>query len=373
MKYRVAVAGGGTGGHFYPALAIADELQKRRKSCEVLFIGTKRGIESRMLRRSRYPLVTVHASGLPRRPGWRQAKAIFNAALGVAEAATCLLKWKPHVVLGTGGYVSGPVSLAAKLLRLPLVIQEQNCIPGVTNRILCRWADQVHIAFSESRRYFHRKDNLFLSGNPIRASLLRTSKSAAMRKLRLSPGKLTVAVIGGSQGAHSLNVAAVEAMELLKEEKDIQFVLLTGKQDYGWVKSKVGSIPLRATVRGFIWNMEVVYHCADLAVSRAGASTISELAAIGVPAVLVPYPHAAHGHQDANARAMRERGAARVIPEEKLSGPSLAGIIRELIRSRRKLKEMSNNARSYARYEAREKIADAIESLASARSGASVR
>ena len=367
MKYRVAMAGGGTGGHLYPALAVADELTKRRKSCEVLFIGTKKGIESRLLPRNKYPLVTIRASALPRRPGWRQAKAIVNSLVGAVEAMSCLAKWKPHVVLGTGGYVSGPVLLAAKLLRLPMVIQEQNCIPGMTNRILCRWADQVHIAFSESRKHFPRKDNLVLSGNPIRASLLKGSRVAGLRKLRLSPGLFTVAVLGGSQGAHNLNVAAVQAMEALKNESGIQFLLLTGNQDYGWVRSKVKPMGARVSVRAFIMDMEAVYHCADLAVSRAGASTISELAAIGVPAVLVPYPYAAHGHQEANARAMEERGVARVLLESELNGPALAGIIRELVGSRSKLREMSITARSYARYEAAQTIADALENLAAAR------
>jgi UDP-N-acetylglucosamine--N-acetylmuramyl-(pentapeptide) pyrophosphoryl-undecaprenol N-acetylglucosamine transferase len=226
----------------------------------------------------------------------------------------------------------------------------------------------VHIAFAESRKYFPRKDNLILSGNPIRASVLKGSRAAGLRKLRLSPEAFTVAVLGGSQGAHRLNSAVVEALELLKDEPKMQFVLLTGKHDYGWVRGKVKPLGVRAVVKGYVWNMEVVYHCADLAVSRAGASTISELSAVGVPAVLVPYPHAAHGHQEANARAMEERGAARVLLESELTGPVLAGIIRELSRSKSKLSEMSINARSYARYEAREKIAEALESLAAARS-----
>jgi len=367
MKYKVVMAGGGTGGHLYPALALADELTKKRKSCEVLFIGTKKGIESRLLPKSKYPLTTIQATGLPRRPGLRQAKAIVTALAGVVQAAMCLMKWKPHVVLGTGGYVSGPVLLAAKVLRLPLVIQEQNCIPGMTNRVLSRWADQVHIAYSESRRYFKRKDNLVLSGNPVRASLLKGSRSAGLRKLRLSDDGFTVLVLGGSQGAHSLNEAAVEAVEILKDEENVQFVLLTGKQDYGWVKNRVKSFRTRAAVRGFMWNMEVVYHCADMAVSRAGASTISELLSVGVPAVLVPYPHAAHDHQVANAKAIAEKGAARCLLESELTGETLAAAIRELARSKRKRKEMSVNARNCARYEAREKIADALEGLAATR------
>jgi UDP-N-acetylglucosamine--N-acetylmuramyl-(pentapeptide) pyrophosphoryl-undecaprenol N-acetylglucosamine transferase len=361
------MAGGGTGGHLYPALALADELTKRRKSCEVLFIGTKRGIEAKMLPKSKYPLKTIHASGLPRRPGLGQAKAIAVALAGAVQAASCLMKWRPHVVLGTGGYVSGPVLMAAKLLRLPMVIQEQNCIPGKTNRLLSRWADQVHIAYSESRRYFKRKDNIVLSGNPVRASLLKGSRAAGLRKLRLASDGFTVLVLGGSQGAHKLNEAAVEAVEILKRESNIQFILLTGRKDYGWVKNRIKSLRTRAAVRGFMWNMEIVYHCADLAVSRAGASTISELLAVGVPALLVPYPHAAHDHQEANAKAIAEKGAAKFLPESELTGAKLAAAIRELARSKRKLKEMSINARNCARYGAREKIADALENLAATR------
>jgi len=367
MKYRVAIAGGGTGGHLYPALAVADELARKRRTCDVLFIGTKQGIEARMVPRKRYPLVTVAASGMPRSVGPLQAAAALKAAAGTAQALSHLAKWKPHVVLGTGGYVSGPVLLAAKMLRVPIVIQEQNCVPGMTNRLLSRWADQVHISFSDSRKYFPRKDNLVLSGNPIRPSILRGSRSAGLRRLKLSDGAFTVLVLGGSQGAHSLNVAAVEAMEILKNERDLQFILVTGKQDYSWVRSRLKSVPLRAAVRGFVWSMETVYHCADLAVSRAGASTISELVAVGVPSVFVPYPHAAHAHQVANARAVEARGAGIMLPEKELGGASLAGIIREMARSRDKLREMSINARKFARYDAREKIAEAVEMLAAAR------
>jgi UDP-N-acetylglucosamine--N-acetylmuramyl-(pentapeptide) pyrophosphoryl-undecaprenol N-acetylglucosamine transferase len=366
-KYRVAISGGGTGGHFYPALALADELRRRRRSCDILFIGTKKGIEARLLPRSRYPLATIHACGLPRRPGFRQVKAIALALAGGLEAVSCLMKYKPHVVLGTGGYVSGPVLLAAKLLRLPCVVQEQNCVPGMTNRLLCRWVEQVHIAFSESRKYFPRKDNLFLTGNPIRASLLKGNRALGLRKLRLSDDLFTIAFLGGSQGAHSLNTAALEAVEMLKDEAGIQFIMLTGKTDYSWVKSKVRSLRVRASVRGFVWNMESIYHCADLAVSRAGASTISELVAVGVPSVLVPYPHAAHGHQEANARALEDKGAARMILDSDLSGEKLAALIRDLVRSKGTLRGMSINARQYARYEARETIAKAIEELAAGR------
>lgn len=366
-RYRVAISGGGTGGHFYPALALADELRRQRKSCDILFIGTKKGIEARLLPRSRYPLATIHACGMPRKPGLRQVKAIVLALVGGLQAMSSLVKYKPHVVLGTGGYVSGPVLIAAKLLRLPCVVQEQNCVPGMANRLLCRWVEQVHIAFSESRKYFPRKDNLFLTGNPVRASLLRGSRVSGLRKLRLSKNLFTVAFLGGSQGAHSLNKAAIEAVEILKGDGGLQFLMLTGRDDYSWMKSKVRSLRVKASVRGFVWNMEAVYHCADLAVSRAGASTISELAAVGVPAVLVPYPHAAYGHQEANARAMEEKGAARVILDSELSGETLAALIRDLIRSKGALRTMSINARQYARYGAREKIAHAIEELAAAR------
>jgi UDP-N-acetylglucosamine--N-acetylmuramyl-(pentapeptide) pyrophosphoryl-undecaprenol N-acetylglucosamine transferase len=237
----------------------------------------------------------------------------------------------------------------------------------MTNRLLGRWVEQVHIAFAESRKYFPRKDNLFLTGNPIRASLLRGSKTAGLRKLRLSEGSFTIAFLGGSQGAHSLNQAAVEAMEILKGEEKFQFIVLTGKADFSWVKSQVRPLRVKAAVRGFVWNMEAIYHSADLAVSRAGASTISELAAVGVPAVLVPYPHAAHGHQAANARAMEDKGAARVILDSELSGERLAALIRELAYTKGMLRGMSINARHYARYDAREKIAKAVEELAAGR------
>jgi UDP-N-acetylglucosamine--N-acetylmuramyl-(pentapeptide) pyrophosphoryl-undecaprenol N-acetylglucosamine transferase len=272
---------------------------------------------------------------------------------------------KPDVVLGTGGYVSGPVSLAAVLLGRRLVLQEQNSVPGLTNRLLARIADQVHLSFTESRAWFARKDNLRITGNPVRSFILGGERDVAVRHFGLTDGRPTVFVFGGSRGARRINEAAIEAMRRLKGRVDVQFILQTGREDFESAQKQVADEGLPARVMPFLREIHLAYAAADLLVCRSGAMTLAELAACGTPAILIPYPFAAHNHQEINAANLVERGAATLIPDADLSGERLAKEIAHLLSDRQLLRRMSAHARTFARLDAAERLVRSLEALGS--------
>jgi UDP-N-acetylglucosamine--N-acetylmuramyl-(pentapeptide) pyrophosphoryl-undecaprenol N-acetylglucosamine transferase len=293
--------------------------------------------------------------------------AVLANATGLFQALWIVFSERPDVVLGTGGYVSGPVALAAAMLGRPLLIQEQNSIPGLANRWLARIASEVHLSFTEARAYFVRKDNLKITGNPVRAHILGGDRVVALREFGLAQGKPTVFVFGGSRGAHRINDAALDAMRRLKGRVDLQFILQTGRDDFAWAQETVDHEQLPAKVMPFLRQIHLAYAAADLVVCRSGAMTLAEIAACGTPALLVPYPHAAHNHQEVNAANLVERGAAAVIPDRELNGERLAKEIAHLVSDRQTLRRMSANARTFARLDAAERIVRSLERWAEGR------
>jgi UDP-N-acetylglucosamine--N-acetylmuramyl-(pentapeptide) pyrophosphoryl-undecaprenol N-acetylglucosamine transferase len=246
------------------------------------------------------------------------------------------------------------------LLRVPSVIQEQNSIPGLTNRLLANLAEEVHLTFAESRKYFRKKDHLRLSGNPVRREISGCDPDSALRKFRLSQERKTILILGGTRGAHSLNLAVIGALNRLSERKDLQFILQTGEQDYDWVRHSIAAFRNRVHVLPYFSSIGDAYCCSDLVVCRAGAMTVSEIAACGVPAVFVPYPHAVYGHQVQNARNLVDRGAAEMILDRELNADILAATIARLADDEPRLKRMSVSARSFARFDTAEKIAKSL-------------
>jgi UDP-N-acetylglucosamine--N-acetylmuramyl-(pentapeptide) pyrophosphoryl-undecaprenol N-acetylglucosamine transferase len=353
---KVLIAGGGTGGHVYPGVAVAEQLQRTRPGDQVVFVGTRRGLEAQAVPEAGFRIRYVWTRGFPRRAWWRWPVVLVANAVGMLQALWVVLTERPDVVLGTGGYVSGPVSLAARLLGRPLLLQEQNSVPGLANRWLARIADEVHLSFVEARSYFHRKDNLKVSGNPIREHILSGDRASAVREFGLVAGRPTVFIFGGSRGAHRINEAALEAMRRLKGRVDVQFILQTGREDHEWAKTLVESEELPARVMPFLRRIHQAYAAADLVVCRSGAMTLAEIAACGVPSVLVPYPHAAHDHQVVNAANLVDRGAAAVIADRDLTGERLAQEIAHWLSDRQALSRMSANARTFARPDAAERI-----------------
>ncbi len=364
--WRVLIAGGGTGGHVYPGLAIAEEWARRHPDTEVVFVGTERGLEATAVPRAGYRLRTIAARGFPRRPGLAFLKSIVALVASLGQTWRILGEESPRVVVVTGGYVSGPVGLLAKLRGIPLVVQEQNSVPGVTNRWLSLVAAEVHISFLESRHYFRRRDHLKVTGNPIRRSLLRQDRTTAYEALRLDPAKRTLLVFGGSRGAASINRAMAAALQRLARVPRLQVLWQTGSDDAQWATSETGKLPLPVRVTPYLERMEMAYAVADLAVCRAGAMTIAELTACGVPAILVPYPHATHDHQTENAKGLVDRGAAEMVADSELQGDDLARRIEALLRDETRLRRMGRNARAFSRTNAAERIADSMEALAAA-------
>lgn len=361
---KVLIAGGGTGGHVYPGIAIAEELRRMHPDAAVLFVGGRRGVEATAVPENGFPIRFVTVRGLPRRAWWRWPGAIIANAIGFLQALWVVAAERPDVVVGTGGYVSGPVALAAFLLGRPVILQEQNSIPGLANRWLARIAREVHLSFTEARRYFARKDNLKVTGNPVRAFILSGDRSAGVREFGLVEGKPTVFVFGGSRGAHRINEAALEAMGRLKGRVDVQFILQTGRDDFEWAKGVAEREQLPTRILPYLRQIHLAYAVADLVVCRSGAMTLAEIAACGTPAILVPYPHAAHNHQEVNALNLVERGAAAMILDRELGGERLAREIAHLLADRQTLRRMSANARTFARLDAAERLVRSIERCA---------
>ena len=364
---KVLIAGGGTGGHVYPGIAIAEELRRLRPEAEVIFVGGRRGVEALAVPESGFPIRFILTRGFPRRAWWRWPAALLANVAGLIQALVVVWAERPDVVLGTGGYVSGPVAFAAFLLRRPLILQEQNSIPGLANRLLAPLAREVHLSFTEARGYFARKDNLKITGNPVRAYVLGGDKATAIREFGLTEGRPTVFVFGGSRGAHRINEAALEAMRKLKGRVDIQFILQTGRDDFDWARDTAEREQLPARVLPYLREIQLAYAVADLVVCRSGAMTLAEIAACGTPSLLVPYPHAAHNHQEVNALNLVERGAAGMILDRELNGERLAREIAHLLADRQALSKMSANARTFARLDAAERLARSLERCAAGR------
>ncbi len=367
---KIMIAGGGTGGHVYPGIAVAEELMRLRPRSEVVFVGGRRGLEAQAVPESGFRIRYILTRGFPRRAWWRWPMALLANIVGLFQALWVVASERPDAVLGTGGYVSGPVAMAAWMLGRPLLLQEQNSIPGLANRWLARVADEVHLSFTEARVYFSRKDNLKVTGNPVRAHILGGDRAQALKVFDLTEGKPTVFIFGGSRGAHRINVAALDAMRLLKGRVDLQFILQTGREDLVWAQGIVAAEQLPARVLAFLRDIHLAYAVADLVVCRSGAMTLAEIAACGTPAILVPYPHAAHNHQEVNADNLVERGAAALLLDRELSGERLAKEIAHLVADRQTLRRMSANARTFARLDAAERIVRSLERWAQGRGAA---
>jgi len=362
--YRVLIAGGGTGGHLFPGLATAREIVQRRPDAEILFVTGNRPMERHILERSGFRQASIQVEGLMGR-GWRKgARVVLALPRSFFQARRVLRSFSPVAVLGVGGYSSGPVCVAARTLKIPTAVHEQNSFPGLTNRLLCRIVDRVFISFEESRAKFPT-GTLVFTGNPVREELLQ-----AERPLRSEDGAFSVLVVGGSQGARAVNTAVVAALGILKKEgRAIRVVHQTGKGDYERVLSLYTELGLRGVVTPFIDDMAEAYLETDLVVGRAGASTVAELASLGKPSVLVPYPYATNNHQVTNARALSDAGGAVLLLQSELSGRSLAHVLARLDSDREALREMGERARDRKHPEAARAIVDGLEALTARKEG----
>jgi UDP-N-acetylglucosamine--N-acetylmuramyl-(pentapeptide) pyrophosphoryl-undecaprenol N-acetylglucosamine transferase len=360
---KVIIAGGGTGGHLYPGIAVAEELKKRFGDAEVVFVGAKKGIEARVVPFEGYHIKLLDVEGFVRVSMRRKIAAVFKFLIGFLDVFFFIRKFSPDIVIGTGGYASFLPVLAARFLSVPVVILEQNTIPGAANLLLARLAKKICVTYEGTLAHFP-KDRALLTGNPIRGSILCGKRGTALELFSLKPDRFTILVFGGSRGARSINNAVVESLANLEDIRDkIQFLHQTGEDDYDAVRAGYQRRGYSGTITPFIYKMQQAYAVCDVVVSRAGATTLAEITSVGVPSILIPYPYSAGGHQEANALRFSENGAAVVIPEGNLSGRSLAEKIRELYNDENKRRRLIGGALALGRPHAAARVAEVAAAL----------
>jgi UDP-N-acetylglucosamine--N-acetylmuramyl-(pentapeptide) pyrophosphoryl-undecaprenol N-acetylglucosamine transferase len=358
-QMKVIIAGGGTGGHLFPGIAVAREIQRRYPESKILFVGAEQGIETKIVPKEGFELRTLPIGGVKGLGIARQARNLIGMAGGVFKARAILGEFKPDVVIGVGGYASFPMLSAAALSGLPRVIMEQNAIPGLANRVLGKWVDFAAVTDARTQSFFGKR--AVVTGNPVRPEF----KSIGA-KTHVAP--YTILVFGGSQGAQSINHAVMEALDSLTEWKDrLRFVHQTGERQLEEVKNAYATKGFQSDVRIFFNNFHEQYAAADLIVARSGATTVAEIKAAGRAAILIPFPFAADDHQTKNARAMADENAAILISNADLNGKRLADAIRGLIGDPKRLQEIETNARRIAILDAEERIVNLVETAVESR------
>lgn len=362
---KLVIAGGGTGGHLFPGIAVAEELLSRDPANQVLFVGTERGIEARAVPAAGYPLELISASGIRGKGSFNQLRSAAMMLYGYAQSRKILKKYRPDAVLGVGGYASLPLLLAAKGLQIPTYIHEQNAIPGMTNKVLAKVVDQVFITLQESARFFP-EEKVLLTGNPLRRQILELptdqKDGAKARGEGFCENLLFhLFIFGGSQGAHAINMAMIKAAPHLSEVRE-QFSIThqTGEKDFKEVEAAYREHGIKAEVTPFITDMAAQYRKADLIICRAGATTIAEVTACGKAAIFIPFPHAVDDHQRRNAEALLKKDACFMLLERDLNDENLAEIIRELMQNPEKIIMTGDNAATLARFDAAKIIVDRI-------------
>jgi UDP-N-acetylglucosamine--N-acetylmuramyl-(pentapeptide) pyrophosphoryl-undecaprenol N-acetylglucosamine transferase len=360
---RLLIAGGGTGGHLFPGIAVAEEFLARDSANDVLFVGSDRGIEARLIPRLGYRLELIATAGIRGKNGLSQLKGMLMLLYGYSQSRAILKAFQPDLVLGVGGYASGPVVLAARGMRISRFIHEQNAIPGITNKILARVSNKAFISLEESRSFFPPGATL-LTGNPVRKEILAAAGNPPQPPFVKGGGptvreRFNLLVFGGSAGAHSVNMALAAALPFFRHIRERLYIThQTGENDLGEVKEAYKREGIQALVVPFIDDMAAAYSAADLVVCRAGATTIAEVTACGKACIFIPYPFAVDDHQRRNAEALLKEGAGFMLLERELSGERLAEQVLELMDDSRKVEMTAENARKLARLDAAEVIVD---------------
>ncbi len=366
---KAIVTGGGTGGHIYPALAVLRALQA--KGWEILYLGSKAGLEGEIIPSEGIDYKEVNVAPLPRKISFKLLSSTLKTTAGFFQALRIIKSYLPDLVLGTGGFVAGPVVLAATFLKIPTIIHEQNVYPGFTNKLLARRVDAIALNFADAKQYFpgNIKAVYSVTGNPIREVIINTNKSKGLKKLSLEPNKKTLLVFGGSQGSMSINLAMVDLYHHYKDDSSIQIIHITGKKNYQMVLAEIRKSGIdiehydNYQIMSYLSHMEYAYAVADLIVYRAGATGIAEITAKGLPAILVPYPHAAENHQEYNARNLEKHGAAEVILDKELSGKILINQVESIFSDEEKIITMSRNSKKLGNPEAVKNIVRFIEDI----------
>ncbi len=363
---KIIVSGGGTGGHIYPALTLIDAIKNKVPATEFLYVGTEQGLESDIVPKAGINFTALNLEGgFERHFTLENFKRAANAILSVKRAGNIVKKFQPNVVVGTGGYVCGPILLAASLMKVPTLIQEQNAVAGITNKILSKFVNKIAVGTEPALKNFPA-DKTIYTGNPIRENVLTAKREDGLKEFGFTENLPVVLISGGSRGARSINNAMIEV--LVNAADNAQFLHVTGKTEFDAVTQKLRDKNFnfdnpKIKIVPYLYNMPQAMAMADLAIFRAGATGLAELTARGVPAILIPYPYAAENHQEFNAQALVKVGAARMILDKELNSEILSKHLNEILSHPTELNKMAAASLSLGRPQAAAEIADLILSL----------
>ena len=350
--YRFLFAGGGTGGHLYPAIAVADEIKKLKPESEIIFVGTKSKIEGRVVPKLGYGFKSIWIKGFARKFNLENLLFPLKLFVSLIQSLIISFRFKPKVAIGSGGYVAGPAIWGASVLGAKIILMESNSYPGVTTRLLERYADELHITFEDSKKYLRQPEKIKVTGNPVRTELGSSAKEEAKKFFGLDESKTTLLVLGGSLGAASINEAVADCIEELEKES-LQVIWQTGKNYYHKYKSiNFDSVK----ILDFVEDMNKAYSACDVLVARAGATTIAELTVLGIPSILIPSPHVAENHQYYNAKSLSDNNAAVLIKDSEVKN-ILKQKVLELAGDKNLQKKLSENAIRLSKPEAASVIA----------------
>ncbi len=364
-KSNVIIAAGATGGHISPGLAIADALSKEISDVNITFIGTKKGLESKLIPKAGYELKFISMRMLKRKFGLSMILFPFWWFIALIQSWFILRKIRPIIVIGCAGYVSAPVIMIANMMKIPTLIQEQNVYPGAASRVCARFANVICLAFESSSKYIKTKGKILITGNPLRSDIENNNPEIARKEFKLDNDRQTILITGGSQGAHGINKLIAEALKYFHNETKIQFIWQTGETDFDSMKSLEDSISFPLRICKFIYNMPDALGLADLVICRAGAITLNELNVLGKPSILIPYPYAPANHQEKNARELEKYGASIVVLENEITGERLKELISKLLKDKEKLANMSKRNLELGKREATKIIINEIMELVS--------
>lgn len=361
---KVLITGGGTGGHIYPAIAIAGKIKDEIKNVQILFVGTEKGLESQLVPKAGYQLKTITVRGFKRSLSLDTVKSVRDLFLGLSEAKKIIRDFKPDLVIGTGGYVCGPVVFVASLLNIKTIIHEQNVIPGVTNKILSKFVRKILVSFEESKEHFHNSRKIVVTGNPIRKEFIDVNRKECRKALGVDDDALVVMAFGGSRGAKKINETMVEVLQKINGRKDIHFIHVTGKEHYESVlnefKEKGIKIGKNIQIKEYVHDMPKLMGACDLVICRSGAITLAEVTAMGLPTILIPSPYVTNNHQEHNAKVLEKEGAAILLKEKELSRENIIELISLLSSDRSKLKNMATKSKILSKPNATDMIYTSI-------------
>ncbi|QEK11953.1 undecaprenyldiphospho-muramoylpentapeptide beta-N-acetylglucosaminyltransferase [Crassaminicella thermophila] len=350
---KILISGGGTGGHIYPAIAIANKIKEEIKGVEILFVGTQNGLESKLVPNAGYKLERITVSGFKRSLSFDTVKSVRDLFLGIKDAIKIIKKFKPDLVIGTGGYVCGPIVFIASLLNIKTVIHEQNVIPGITNKILGKFVNKILVSFEESKQYFNYSNKIVVTGNPVRKDFIDIDKTQCRKALGIYDERFVIMSFGGSRGAEKINETMIEVLKKFNGSKDITIIHVTGSIHYEATLKKLNKNNFKMKdniiVKEYIYDMSKYMGACDLVICRSGAITLAEITAMGLPAILIPSPYVTNNHQELNAKVLEKNGAAVLIPERELTDKNIVNLVELFLRDRNRIKEMANKSKTLAK------------------------